>query len=70
MEEDLFAEMCMSNNGVTHIKVFDVSKESSARLRYEKKWKPDCASSSTPALHSCKKPAEYNKCTEEAESVM
>ena len=64
MGEDLFAEMCMSKNGVTRIEVFDISKDGCCEAKRpgnekkNKKWKPDCASSSTPALHSFKKPVE------------
>ena len=62
MGEDLFAETCMRKE------VFDISKDGCCEAKRpgnekkNKKWKPDCASSSTPALHSFKKPVEY-KCS-------
>ena len=62
MGEDLFGKMCMSKNGVTGIEVFVISKDGCCEAKRpgnekkNKKWKPDCASSSTPALHSFKKP--------------
>merc|ERR1712050_443866 len=75
MGEDLFAEMCMRKNGVTGIEMFDISKDGCCEAKRpgnekkNKKWKPDCAISDVPALHSFKKPAEYKAClkaTEEA----
>merc|ERR1712151_332778 len=75
MGEGLFAEMCMRKNGVTGTEVFDISKDGCCEakrpgdMKKNKKWKPDCASSNTPALHPFKKPAEYKECMEEAEDV-
>jgi hypothetical protein len=76
MGEDLFAEMCMRKNGVTGTEVFDVTKDGCCAAKRpgnekkNKKWKPDCASTNTPAIHPFKKPEEYKKCMEEAEEVV
>jgi len=76
MGEDLFAEMCMRKNGVSALEVFDISKDGCCEAKRpgnekkNKKWKPDCASTSTPAIHPFKKPAEYEECMEAAEKVM
>merc|ERR1712039_983028 len=76
MGEDLFAEMCMRKNGVTGTEVFDISKDGCCEakrpgdMKKNKKWQPDCASSNTPAIHPFKKPAEYEKCMDEAEEVV
>ena len=76
IEEDLFAEMCMGKNGVTGIEVFYISKDGCCEAKRpgnkkkNKKWKRDCSSTNTPAVHPFKKPAEYKKCMEEAEEVV
>ena len=73
--EDLFAEMCMRRNEVTGTEVFDISKDGCCEakrpgnVKKNKKWKPDCASTSTPAIHPFKKPEEYKECMEKAENV-
>ena len=73
MGEDLFAEMCMRKNGVTGL---DISKDGCCEAKRpgnekkNKKWKPGCSSTNTTAIHHFKKPEEYKKCMEEAETVM
>jgi len=76
MGEDLFAEMCMRKNGVTGMEVFDITKDGCCQAKRpgnekkNKKWQPDCSTTSTPAMHPFKKPAEYAKCMEEAAEVV
>ena len=73
MREDLFAEMCMRKNGVM---AWRFSKDGCCKAKKpanekkNKKWKPDCGSTNTPAIHPFKKPAKYKKCIEEAEVVL
>merc|ERR1712113_866596 len=75
MGEDLFAEMCMRKNGIAGLETFDISKDGCCEakrpgnLKHFKKWKPDCGSTNTPAIHPFKKPAEYKACMEAAENV-
>ena len=62
MGKDLFAELCLRKNGVEEIDAFDITKNGcnvANRPGNEQKWKPDCATTSTPAMHPIKKPAEY-----------
>jgi hypothetical protein len=72
MGEDLFAELCMRKNGVTAMEMFDISKDGCCEAKRpgnekkNKKWKPDCSTTDTPAIHPFKKPADYIKCMEEA----
>jgi len=60
MGEDLFAELCMRKNGVSMIDAFDISQDGMcatkrpANLKQSKKWKPDCASTSSAAMHPLK----------------
>merc|ERR1712150_101304 len=76
MGEDLFAEMCLRKNGVTGLEVFDISKDGCCPAKRpgnekkNKKWKPDCSTSNTAALHPFKKPADYLACYEAAKDVM
>merc|ERR1712039_1159178 len=76
MGEDLFAEMCLRKNGVAMIDAFDISKDGMceakrpANMKKNKKWKPDCSATNTPAIHPFKKPEEYKTCMEEAEEVV
>ena len=64
MGEDLFAEICLRKTGVAMTDAFDISKDGMcaakrpANLKHSKKWKPDCASTSSPAIHPFKKPAD------------
>jgi len=75
MGEDLFAEMCLRKNGVEEIDAFDITKDGCCSAKRpgnekkNKKWKPDCATTSTPAMHPFKKPAEYFACMEAAKDV-
>jgi len=68
MGEDLFAEICMRKNGVTAMEAFDITKDGACEAKRpgnekkNKKWKPDCASTDTPAIHPFKKPAEFAAC--------
>merc|ERR1712183_183986 len=75
MGEDLFAEMCMRKNGVSAMEAFDITKDGACEAKRpgnekkNKKWKPDCSTWDTPAIHPFKKPADFIKCMEEAEEA-
>jgi len=67
--EDLFAQMCMDDNGVSKVAGFDVTTDAACpgtRKRWgeknNKKWKPPCKLLGTPAMHPFKKPQEYFSC--------
>merc|ERR1712066_1025886 len=65
MGEDLFAQICMEKNGVAKLDAFDITKDGACEAKRPenfkkfKKWKADCSSTDTPAIHPFKKPAEY-----------
>merc|ERR1712217_967040 len=66
--EDLFAQKCMDLHGVSKVWAFDVTTDGACEAtrpegeKKNKKWKPDCASATTPAIHPFKKPADYFNC--------
>jgi len=68
MGEDLFAEICMRKNGVTAMEMFDITKDGCCEAKRpgnekkNKKWKPDCATTDTPAMHPFKKLKDYKAC--------
>jgi len=68
MGEDLFAEVCMEKNGVDKVEAFDVTTDGACEAdrpwdqAKNKKWRADCASTFSPAIHPFKKPADYFKC--------
>merc|ERR1712004_576283 len=61
MGEDLFAEICMSKNGVHKVEAFDVTTDGACEAKRptdqkkDKKWHSDC-NVKTPAMHPYKKP--------------
>jgi len=67
--EDLFAQMCMDDHGVSKVQNFDVTTDAmcpDTRKRWGEKnntkWKPPCDKVGTPAIHPFKKPQEYFSC--------
>lgn len=70
MGEDLFAEICLTKNGVDRVEAFDLTSDGACPAnrpkdqRKNKKWVPDCKRL-TPAMHPFKKPDAYFKCLEE-----
>jgi len=66
--EDLFAQRCMDKYGVDKVPIFDITTDGACRAdrpKDQKKntaWKPDCATTKTPALHPFKKPRDYFTC--------
>merc|ERR1719414_1216193 len=70
MGEDLFAEMCMEKNGVAKAEAFDITTDGACPAdrpldqAKNKKWRADCATTATAALHPFKKPADWDACFE------
>jgi len=70
MGEDLFAQSCLDKNGVRRVEAFDITTDGAcpatrpADQKKNKKWKPDCSTTSTAAMHPFKKTAEWVKCFE------
>jgi len=67
MGEDLFAEICMSKNGVHKVEAFDITTDGACEAKRptdqkkDKKWHSDC-NVKTPAMHPYKKPTDYFEC--------
>jgi len=70
MGEDLFAQTCLDSVGVRRKEAFDITTDGACpadRPKQEeknKKWKPNCASTATPAMHPFKKTQEWVQCYE------
>jgi hypothetical protein len=68
MGEDLFAQICMDKHGVQRLAAFHITTDGacpadrSPGSKKNKKWQPDCAQTSTPAMHPFKTPDQFFKC--------
>jgi len=66
--EDLFAQRCMDLRGVDKVSAFDINTDASCAAwrpegqKKNRKWRPDCATAQTPAIHHFKTPEEYFNC--------
>merc|ERR1712203_832758 len=66
--EDLFAQRCMDLHGVDKVQAFDINTDASCAAwrpegqKKNRKWRPDCATAQTPAIHHFKTPEEYFNC--------
>merc|ERR1712187_501774 len=66
--EDLFMQRCMDLHGVDKVEAFDITTDSMCkafRPKGEKtnaKWRPNCALTSTAAMHPFMKPFDYFEC--------
>merc|ERR1712227_67721 len=66
--EDLFAQRCMDLHGVDKVSAFDITTDASCAAwrpegqKKNRKWRPDCATTQTPAIHHFKTPTEYFDC--------
>jgi hypothetical protein len=66
--EDLFAQRCMDLHDVDKVSAFDINTDASCAFwrpegqKKNKKWRPDCATVQTPAIHHFKSPKEYFDC--------
>merc|ERR1712151_915181 len=76
MGEDLFAEICLRKNGVAEIEAFDISLDGAcpakrpADQKKNRKWKADCSTAATAAIHPFKKPTDYFACMDAAAAVV
>jgi len=75
MGEDLFAEICLEKNGALKVEAFDLKVDGACPgdkpkdQKLNKKWKPNCAQTLTPAMHPFKKLPEWTKCYEESSAA-
>jgi len=66
--EDLLMQRCMDLHGVDKVEAFDITTDSMCkafRPKGEKKnakWRPNCALTSTAAMHPFMKPFDYFEC--------
>merc|ERR1711997_663643 len=66
--EDLFAQRCMDLHKVDKVSAFDINTDASCAAwrpegqKKNRKWRPDCATAQTPAIHHFKTPKEYFDC--------
>jgi len=66
--EDLFAQRCMDLHKVDKVAAFDINTDASCAAwrpegqKKNRKWRPDCATAQTPAIHHFKTPEEYFNC--------
>jgi len=66
--EDLFAQRCMDLHGVDKVNAFDINTDAACAAwrpegqKKNMKWRPDCATTQTPAIHFFKTPKEYFDC--------
>jgi len=66
--EDLFQQRCMDLHGVDKVAAFDINTDAACAAwrpegqKKNKKWKPNCATVQTPAIHHFKTPKEYFEC--------
>jgi len=66
--EDLFAQRCMDLQGVDRVAAYDINTDASCAAwrpegqKKNRKWRPDCSTTGTPAIHHFKKPEEYFNC--------
>merc|ERR1712079_801111 len=71
--EDLFTQRCMDLYGVDRVSAWDITTDGmcqGTRPEGEKKnekWKPDCAVTSTPAMHPFMKPKDYFQCLKDTQ---
>jgi len=70
MGEDLFAQTCLDTKGVRRVEAFDITTDGACPAdrpedqKKNKKWKPNCAETSTAAMHPFKKKDEWFQCWE------
>jgi len=70
MGEDLFAQACLDLHGVRRVEAFDITTDGACPAdrpldqQKNKKWKPNCAETSTAAMHPFKKKEEWFQCWE------
>jgi len=71
--EDLFAQRCMDLHGVDRVSAWDITTDGMCQgyrpegEKKNKKWKPDCAVTSTAAMHPFMKPKDYFQCLKDTQ---
>merc|ERR1739847_130066 len=71
--EDLFAQRCMDLHGVDKVSAWDITSDGMCQCyrpegeKKNKKWKPDCAVTSTAAMHPFMKPKDYFQCLKDTQ---
>ena len=66
--EDLFAQRCMDLHGVDKVSDYTLTTDGACEAfrpqgeKKNKKWKPDCAVTQTPAMHPFKSTTDYFDC--------
>jgi len=66
--EDLFAQRCMDLHGVDKVSAFDLTTDGMCEAfrpegqKKNKKWTPDCATTTTPGMHPFVNPKVYFDC--------
>merc|ERR1712004_915574 len=66
--EDLFAQRCMDLHGVDKVSVFDLTTDGMCEAfrpegqKKNKKWTPDCATTTTAGMHPFKNPKVFFDC--------
>jgi len=71
--EDLFAQRCMDLHGVDRVSAWDITTDGMCQAyrpegeKKNKKWKPDCAVTSTAAMHPFMKPKDYFQCLKDTQ---
>merc|ERR1712217_241453 len=66
--EDLFMQRCMDLHGVDRVSAWDITVDGMCQSyrpeseKKNKKWKPDCATTQTAAMHPFMKPKDYFDC--------
>merc|ERR1712217_46825 len=71
--EDLFAQRCMDLHGVQRVSAWDITTDGMCQAyrpegeKKNKKWKPDCAVTSTAAMHPFMKPKDFFECLKDTQ---
>jgi len=71
--EDLFAQRCMDLHGVDRVSAWDITTDGMCQAyrpegeKKNKKWKPDCATTSTAGMHPFMKPKDYFDCLKDTQ---
>jgi hypothetical protein len=71
--EDLFAQRCMDLHGVDRVSAWDITTDGMCMAyrpegeKKNRKWKPDCAVTNTPAMHPFMKPKDYFDCLKDTQ---
>jgi hypothetical protein len=71
--EDLFQQRCMDLHKVDKVAAYDLNTDAACEAwrpegqKKNAKWRPECSTTSTAAMHPFKKPEEYFKCLKDTD---